>query len=460
MGLAENPIELQFEDRPVRVGTRAGGPVVLRDGREAELRVVELAGPGAGPGWVDRLRRLAAVRQPSLLPIAGGRAEGGLGIVYLEPARGISLDDLLERSGPLSPAQGVAVGMALFSALEALQRAGFGHGRLSAADVNVAPWGQVRLTGYGIATAADPRADVAAAGRTLCDALGIDPTRAPGDPQSQVERALPGLAATLLTIARGGAGRSASTALMMLTDGAGRLAGRGRLYLSTAELGRLAAPAPALTAAIDSLMVPVARRRALTLPRMTLPRFPFLTLPHLTLPRIQVPPLLRLDLERSARWLGPLAVGTGLLLLAVAVVPAALHPRAGARPAPAPVARAAGLSDPSPAIAVPAVASPDVVVGQFYQLVLQRRFDAAADLWSDNMRANFPPQTNLTARFAETTVLKVNRAAITSQDSQTAIVATDLSEVTSGFDHHWIGTWRLVRGANGWLLDQPDFQSV
>ena len=75
------------------------------------------------------------------------------------------------------------------------------------------------------------------------------------------------------------------------------------------------------------------------------------------------------------------------------------------------------------------------------------------------MRAAYPPGENINGRFARTDRMLVQRADVISVDqaSGRATVAIDLQEVLdSGVTRHWSGTWGLVRGTSGWLLDQPN----
>ena len=110
----------------------------------------------------------------------------------------------------------------------------------------------------------------------------------------------------------------------------------------------------------------------------------------------------------------------------------------------------------APGLAVPM--GPDGVVNDFYRLVLTRSFDSAAALRDDHMRETYPPEQNINQRFASTTVLTVNRASVAGQDAGSATVDVELTEVTEGVQYHWVGTWTLVRSADRWLLDQPNFQ--
>ena len=253
----------------------------LEDGSPVICRRHPIPDPALAATTLERLRSLALLRHPNLLAILGGGERGASLWVFSEDDSGVTLDTLLERR-VLTPAQAVAVVLSALSGLEALERAGHGHGALGPRSVRVAGSGQVRLADFGInpRLPAGPgpawpeaRRDVAADGALLFLLLGINADRGRGGQAARNERAFPGLAATALTIASGNAGRSATTALNMLRDAAGRLAGQGRVHKSTAELERLVGNrAPAIRAAVDAVVTKAAPiPAAVALPRTLAP---------------------------------------------------------------------------------------------------------------------------------------------------------------------------------------------
>jgi hypothetical protein len=74
------------------------------------------------------------------------------------------------------------------------------------------------------------------------------------------------------------------------------------------------------------------------------------------------------------------------------------------------------------------------------------------------MRETFPPAQNINERFRDTRAVTVQRADLVSQTGDRAAVAVDLDEAAADGQHHWSGTWYVVRGPDGWLLDQPQLQ--
>ena len=101
---------------------------------------------------------------------------------------------------------------------------------------------------------------------------------------------------------------------------------------------------------------------------------------------------------------------------------------------------------------------PRAAVQDFYARVAAHDFDAAASLWSPRMRAAFPPAQNIDQRFGGTRAVTVQRAEVISQNNDRAAVAVDLDEAANDGQHHWSGTWQVVRGPDGWLLDEPQLQ--
>jgi len=121
-----------------------------------------------------------------------------------------------------------------------------------------------------------------------------------------------------------------------------------------------------------------------------------------------------------------------------------------AAPTTAPVVRSvAEQIDPS--------TDPTATVASFYRLVAEGRYEVAAELWSPQMKASYPPSENIVQRFSQTQSMTVQRADLISQDPRTgrAAVAVEVIESRPDGAHRWAGIWYLVHGPSGWLLDQP-----
>jgi hypothetical protein len=97
----------------------------------------------------------------------------------------------------------------------------------------------------------------------------------------------------------------------------------------------------------------------------------------------------------------------------------------------------------------------------FYQLITGHDYVSASGLWSDRMKASYPPQTNIWGRFDATSSIVARAASLTSANPSSAAVSVDLLETRSdGSVRHWVGTWYLVRSGSGWLLDQPGLRAA
>jgi serine/threonine protein kinase len=133
-------------------------------------------------------------------------------------------------------------------------------------------------------------------------------------------------------------------------------------------------------------------------------------------------------------------------------------PRAPAKPSATPEMRS---PSPSPTGTASGAADPAAVVIRFYQLVGQHQFDHAAGLWSANMQAQYPPAQNIAGRFNNTSEIAVQHAKAISVDDGAgkATVEVDVLETVGSSTRNWVGTWVLVRGPEGWLLDQPNLQA-
>lgn len=127
-----------------------------------------------------------------------------------------------------------------------------------------------------------------------------------------------------------------------------------------------------------------------------------------------------------------------------------------AQPTPRPVQASA------PLVIGEGAATPDAAVRGFYAYLQQRQFEDAAGLWTAHMRSQYPPAENINSRFARTQSLMLTSLDVLQLDAANgrATVALRLTEVVGPPDttRQYVGTWSLVRGPGGWLLDQPNLQ--
>jgi hypothetical protein len=134
-------------------------------------------------------------------------------------------------------------------------------------------------------------------------------------------------------------------------------------------------------------------------------------------------------------------------------------------PTAAPAPTAVPPTEPPPPVAtarpsgpVTVANSPAQAVQQFYSFASQRNFDAAAGLWSARMKAEYPPGENLNGHFGALRRVDASTGAAQIDPSGTrATVPVEVIEtLDSGATRRLQGSWQLVRGPSGWLLDQPN----
>jgi hypothetical protein len=125
------------------------------------------------------------------------------------------------------------------------------------------------------------------------------------------------------------------------------------------------------------------------------------------------------------------------------------------RPAPPTFAMA-----PTPAALLP---DPTDRVLQFYQWLQQGDFDAITLILSPRMRAEVPWDPRLLRQrlpAGQMTVLKAELVPTVLAARQATVAVEVLEQVPPPLTttRKYVGTWDLVRGPSGWLLDHPDIQ--
>lgn len=101
---------------------------------------------------------------------------------------------------------------------------------------------------------------------------------------------------------------------------------------------------------------------------------------------------------------------------------------------------------------------PTATVQAFYRAVSSHQFGAAASLWSAALKATEPPVVFIDQRFATTQQIALTGSRVLSHQAATAVIYVDLVELVGGQQRHWVGTWQLVEGPSGWLLNSPDLR--
>ena len=128
-------------------------------------------------------------------------------------------------------------------------------------------------------------------------------------------------------------------------------------------------------------------------------------------------------------------------------------------PPPTPTPAPTPAPTPPPVAQQPADVSPTAVVARFYELVEAHEFDAAAALWSDRMRRQYPPEGFIDGRFSRTTRIDLRDNDLISANSRAAVVGVDLIEYRSvePSPRRFVGRWEMVLTDEGWLMDEPHF---
>jgi hypothetical protein len=153
-----------------------------------------------------------------------------------------------------------------------------------------------------------------------------------------------------------------------------------------------------------------------------------------------------------------------LLPIAIPVAPAATEtpaPRAPATPTINPALPSSAATAAPRSSGGQLMLNPVQTVEEFYRRISNHEFDAAAELWTPDMRRRFPPAGNINQRFDQTRSIRVESARLidSSSASGQATVAVELLETrgTPSASQRLSGTWTLVRVESGWLLERPAF---
>lgn len=96
-------------------------------------------------------RAMAAVQHPNVTRILEVGEENGLLFMAMELLSGENLRQILARSGPLTGAETLAVGLQLCDALDAVHHAGIVHRDVKPENLVVLPDGTAKLTDFGVA---------------------------------------------------------------------------------------------------------------------------------------------------------------------------------------------------------------------------------------------------------------------------------------------------------------------
>jgi serine/threonine-protein kinase len=458
--------------------------------RDVVVRILR-ADVAADDEYVERFLREAeaatGIRHPNVVEVLDHGVIDGQPFLVRELVEGSTLNDLLERDGPLPEEDARALAEQIARGVEAAHARGVLHRDLNAGNVFVTGDGTAKVVDFGMPTVPthpapeqvsrdqiDERTDVYGLGAVLYQMLtGHTPRGRPVPPRQLAAHVSHRIDAIALRALESDPARRYATAAAMadalapapvVVPMAAPVA-RPTLVSPAAPTERLARPASTMSSrrrpsALPHILLAIPLLLALLVAAFALPRpsptntavlsatttpqattapsaFPAPTsLPPVeTTPEPTTPPFPPPTAEPPP----PMPAPT----LAPAPPPAAVAPA----PAPSPVAPI----PPSPAASV---------VRSFYDLINQERFDEAALLWSPRMQANYPPSTNIYGRFDRTREIVIGDIAPVPQNTGGATVAIDILEVLdSGVTRRWVGQWYLVWDGSRWLMDLPSLRA-
>lgn len=118
--------------------------------REVALKLARIEG-GQARQWINEARRLSRISHPNVVAIHGAEIHDGRAGIWLERIEGQSLQQWIERQGPLGSGELIAVGEALCAALAAVHAAGLIHGDIKPANILRENGGRIVLLDFGSA---------------------------------------------------------------------------------------------------------------------------------------------------------------------------------------------------------------------------------------------------------------------------------------------------------------------
>ena len=474
--------------------------------------------------YVERFQREAeaatGIRHPNVVEVLDHGVIDGRPFLVRELVEGSTLDDLLERQGPLADEDARTLAEQIARGVEAAHDRGVLHRDLNAGNIFVTPDGTAKVVDFGMPTVprhpapeqiageqVDERTDVYGLGAVLYQMLtGHVPRGRPVPPRKLAPRVSRRLeTVTMRALDSDPARRYATAAAMadalasdavVIPVATAAAAPPAAAAAETAAEAAAAEATAAEAAARDGAAVVVPIRPRLASPtapterivapptidrRRGVPASPFLLLviPLLlallvaafTLPRPSPTNTAVLSATTTPHpTTEPSAFPAPTSLPPVETTPEPTTPPATPEPTlPPPPAStlapvpppAAVAPQPAPAPVAPIPPSPAAaVVRSFYDLITQERFDEAASLWSPRMQANYPPSTNIYGRFDRTRQIVIREIAPVPQNTGGATVAIDILEVLdSGVTRRWVGTWYLVWDGSRWLMDAPSLRA-
>jgi serine/threonine protein kinase len=125
---------------------------------DREVAVKEIR-PGRRAGRIRRLKRearsSARLSHPGVVPIHDVVEQGSRVWVVMKYVRAPSLQEIIDRDGPMAPGRAAEIGRQTLEALEAGHRAGVMHRAVRPSKILVTPENRVVLIGFGLARPTD-----------------------------------------------------------------------------------------------------------------------------------------------------------------------------------------------------------------------------------------------------------------------------------------------------------------
>jgi beta-lactam-binding protein with PASTA domain/tRNA A-37 threonylcarbamoyl transferase component Bud32 len=143
--------------------------------------------------FVERFRReaqaAANLSHPNIVSIYDWGEEEGTYFIVMEYVEGRTLGQMIRREGPLMAVRAAEVGADVAAALAFAHRSGVVHRDVKPGNVLISPNGQVKVTDFGIARAANSDQDLTQTGAVMGTATYFSPEQAQGhrvDPRSDL----------------------------------------------------------------------------------------------------------------------------------------------------------------------------------------------------------------------------------------------------------------------------------
>ncbi|MBW3615041.1 MAG: Stk1 family PASTA domain-containing Ser/Thr kinase [Actinobacteria bacterium] len=143
--------------------------------------------------FVERFRReaqaAANLSHPNIVSIYDWGEEGGIYFIVMEFIEGRTLGQIIRQEGPLVADRAAEIGADVAAALAFAHRSGVVHRDVKPGNVLISPTGQVKVTDFGIARAANSDQDLTQTGAVMGTATYFSPEQAQGhrvDPRSDV----------------------------------------------------------------------------------------------------------------------------------------------------------------------------------------------------------------------------------------------------------------------------------